>query len=178
MAVEPSRIKSAMTNGKRISVNGATSEIQYYKTMNGRNRLSWEQTAIKLAFNIAHFRSEDPYVQVGAVIIKHDNSIILGYNGAPPGVEIDWSNRDARRERVLHAEENVLDAIKFGEAKIFAVTAMPCKRCMRNVAQKGIKKVYYIQELEGYDNDFAKQLAKEFGIELVKVDLDKMPRLS
>ncbi len=92
---------------------------------NGRKRLSWEETALKLAFNIADYRSEDPYIQVGAVIIKHDNSIILGYNGAPPKVEVDWSNRDTRRDRVIHAEENALDNIKFGEAKIMAVTAMP-----------------------------------------------------
>lgn len=145
--------------------------------MNGRNRLSWEQTAIKLAFDIARYRSEDPFVRVGAVIIKQDNSIVLGYNGAPPGVDIDWSDRDARRERVLHAEENALDAIKFGESKVFAVTALPCKRCMRNVAQKGIKKVFYIEELAGYDNAFSKQLAQEFKIELVQMNLDTIPNL-
>ena len=72
-----------------------------------RERLSWEDTAINLAFQIADYRSEDPYVQVGAVAVKKDKSIILGYNGAPSGIEIDWSNRDERRKRVLHAEANV-----------------------------------------------------------------------
>lgn len=146
--------------------------------MNGRTRLSWEETAILLANDIAEYRSEDPFVQVGACIIKQDNSIVLGYNGAPPGIEIDWSDRDARRDRVLHAEENVLDSIQFGDAKIFAVTALPCKRCMRNVAQKGIKKVYYVRELEGYDNAFARKLAKEFGIELIQIDINQPRPLS
>lgn len=136
--------------------------------MSGRKRLSWEETALRLAFNIADYRSEDPYVQVGAVIIKHDNSIILGYNGAPPKIEVDWSDRNARRDRVIHAEENALDNIKYGEAKIVAVTAMPCKGCIKKLAQKGVKTVYYGQELDGYDNDFAKKLAKEFGIELIQ----------
>jgi len=136
--------------------------------MNGRKRLSWEETALRLAFNIADYRSEDPYVQVGAVIIKYDNSIILGYNGAPPNQDIDWSNRDERRERVLHAEENALDNIKYGEAKIMAVTAMPCKSCVRKLAQKGVKVVYYGKELEGYDNELAKKLAKEFNIKLIQ----------
>lgn len=136
--------------------------------MSGRKRLSWEETALRLAFNIAQYRSEDPYVQVGAVIIKNDNSIILGYNGAPPKIEINWQNRDERRKRVIHAEENALDNIKYGEAKLMAVTAMPCEKCMVKLAQKGIKKVYYNQELEGYDNNFAKQLAKEFQIELIQ----------
>ena len=135
--------------------------------MNGRTRFSWEKTALLLAFDIARYRSEDPYVQVGAVIIKQDNSIVLGYNGAPPGIEIDWSNRDERRERVIHAEENALDNIRYGEAKIMAVTAMPCKGCMRKLAQKGVKKVYYKDELINYDNTLAKKLAAEFGIELI-----------
>jgi deoxycytidylate deaminase len=144
--------------------------------MNGRKRLSWEETAIKLAFNIADYRSEDPYVQVGAVIIKHDNSIILGYNGAPPNIEIDWSDRKARRKRVIHAEANALDNIKYGEAKILAVTALPCEICMVKVAQKGVRKLYYANELEGYDNDLSKLLAKEFGIELIQVYVDKPVR--
>jgi deoxycytidylate deaminase len=136
--------------------------------MNGRKRLSWEETALRLAYNIADYRSEDLYIQVGAVIIKNDNSIILGYNGAPIGIDIDWSNRDERRKRVIHAEENALDNITFGEAKIVAVTAMPCEKCMVKLAQKGVKRVIYGCELEGYDNNFAKQLAKEFGIELIQ----------
>ena len=145
--------------------------------MNGRKRLSWEDTAIHLAFDIADYRSEDPYVQVGAVIIKHDHSIVLGYNGAPPKIEIDWSDRDERRKRVVHAEENALDNIKYGEAKLMAVTAMPCEKCMVKIANKGIKRVFYSLKLVGYNNDFAQQLAKEFGIELVQVDVDTSPRV-
>jgi deoxycytidylate deaminase len=136
--------------------------------MHGRKRLSWEETAIRLAFNIADYRSEDPYVQVGAVIIKNDNSIILGYNGAPPHIDIDWSNRDERRDRVIHAEANALDNIHYGEAKLMAVTALPCKVCVVKLAQKGVKKVFYRYELDGYENDKSKQLAKEFGIELIQ----------
>jgi deoxycytidylate deaminase len=144
---------------------------------NGRTRMSWPETALRLAANIADYRSEDPYVRVGAVIIKHNNATILGYNGGPPGIEIDWSNRDERRDRVIHAEENALDNILFGEAKFLAVTALPCKGCMRKVAQKGVKKVYYYEELAGYDNEKSKQLAKEFGIELIQLSLDNMPKL-
>lgn len=139
--------------------------------MNGRKRLSWEETALKLAFNIADYRSEDPFVIVGAVIIKNDNSIILGYNGAPPQIDIDWSNRDERRKRVIHAEENVLSEIKYGEAKIMAVTAVPCNICIKTCAKKGIKTIYYRDLLEGYDNDLTFKLAKEFGIELIRLNI-------
>lgn len=36
----------------------------------GRKRYSWEETALRLAFDIADYRSQDPYIQVGAVILK------------------------------------------------------------------------------------------------------------
>jgi hypothetical protein len=42
---------------------------------------------------------------------------------------------------------------------------------MRKLAQKGVKTCYYSEELEGYENDFAKKLAKEFGIELLQMRL-------
>lgn len=139
----------------------------------GRKRLSWEETALRLAFDIANYRSEDPFVQVGAVIIKNDNSILLGYNGPPSGIDIDWSNRDERRKRVCHGEENVLTWVKPNEVKIIAVTALPCERCIKTIAQKQIKKVIYGGLLEGYDNDLVFQLAKEFNIELVYLEIKK-----
>ncbi len=140
----------------------------------GRVRLSWEETALKLAFNIADYRSQDPYVQCGAVLIKNDNSILLGYNGAPPNQEIDWADRDERRKRVIHAEENVLDGVKYGETKILAVSAIPCERCIRIIANKGIKKVYFNHYLEAYyDRKLTETLADEFGIQLIRLDIYK-----
>lgn len=138
----------------------------------GRPRLSWEETALRLAFDIANYRSQDPFVQVGATIIKNDGSILLGYNGAPAGQEIDWTDRDNRRDRVIHSEENVLTWVKPGEVKILACTALPCKTCMKTIAHKQIKKIIYKDELYGYDNAFSKKLASEFGIELVKLDIN------
>lgn len=136
-----------------------------------RPRLSWEKTALKLAYNIADYRSPDPFVQVGAVIIKTDNSIILGYNGAPPNIEIDWSNRDERRKRVIHAEENVLSEVKYGEVKLMAVTGLPCEICIKTAAKKGVKTIIYGELLKGYNSDLTIQLAKEFMIELKQIKL-------
>lgn len=152
-------------------VDGEIAFLDTCRKGNGRPRKSWEETALRLAFNIADYRSEDPYVQCGAVLIKNDNSILIGYNGPPANTEIDWSNRDERRERVIHAEENVLTWIKPGEAKLLAVTALPCKICMKTIAHKNIKTVVYRDELDGYDNEFSKKLAKEFGVELKRLSI-------
>ena len=136
---------------------------------NGRPRLSWPEAAMNLAFNIAEYRSEDPWVQVGAVGIKHDKSLVLGYNGAPSGVIIDWSDRDARRPYFLHAEENVLNFVKPGELDVLAVTHLPCERCIKLIAQKKISTLYYALILPNYDSELTFAMAEKFNINLVKL---------
>lgn len=132
-----------------------------------RERMSWEETALILAETIARCRSQDPYVQVGACALLQDNSISLGYNGPPPGVEIDWSERESRGARVIHAEVNALRSVAPGECKFLAVTLLPCRHCMTFIASKGVKKIVY---REVYERDqLAFELAREFGIELAQM---------
>tara|TARA_R110000868_G_scaffold195048_3_gene440717 strand:- start:688 stop:1230 length:543 start_codon:yes stop_codon:yes gene_type:complete len=139
--------------------------------MNGRHRLNWPETAIKLAYHIAEYRSEDPWVQVGAVGIKYDKSLILGYNGAPSGANINWSDRDERRPYVLHAEENVLNFAKPGEIEILAVTHLPCEHCIKLIAQKKIKRVYYSEILPNYNKELTISIAEKFHINLIQLCL-------
>ena len=128
-------------------------------------RISWESYALEIAF-VAAERSEDPYLKVGACILRHDNSVAgLGYNGAPPGIEINWDNRDERRKRVVHAEVNALRYAKPGECRLLACTDLPCGDCLKMIASYGIKKVVYTRT---YDK-FSLKLAKQFGIELREV---------
>ncbi len=134
------------------------------------DRLSWIDYGIELA-KTAALRSEDPFIQVGCCIFRPDNSIAsLGYNGAPPGIDIDWSDRDERRNRVIHAETNALKNIKPHEADRMFVTLMPCGDCIKNVASYGIKDIYYIK---AYNlDDRAINLALEFGINLTQHNND------
>ncbi len=133
----------------------------------GRVRLSWEETAVKLAFNIAEYRSQDLYVQVGCCGIKKDGTVVLGYNGPPPSIEIDWSDRDERRKKVIHAEENVLNEIRPDELKVFAVTHSPCCHCIRIIAKKLIKTVYFSEKRPDFKEMLV--LAEEFGIRLIQL---------
>jgi len=127
-------------------------------------RLSWAKYALELA-KVASKRSEDPYVQVGACVLRHDNSVAsLGYNGAPPSVEIDWSDRNERRKRVIHAEVNALRYAMPSECKLLACTLLPCNDCLKMIASYGIKNVFY---MDIYENDITSlELAEEFGINL------------
>ena len=137
-----------------------------------RPRLGWPETGIRLAYEIAKCRSQDPYVVVGAFARKYDGSVILGYNGAPCGIDIDWRDRDERRKRVLHAESNTLNFCLPGEVEILCVTHLPCCECMKVIAQKRVRNVYYSEEALGYDSDLTHKLAKEFGVCLHKILID------
>lgn len=132
-------------------------------------RPTWEAYALNLA-KTASMRSQDPYIKVGACALRYDKSVAaLGYNGSPRGVEIDWSNRDERRKRVIHAEANCLAYCKPQEIELIAITLLPCSACMQTIAAYGIKKVIYGEVYR--QDDFALQLAKEYNIELLKIEL-------
>ena len=135
--------------------------------MQARARKSWEETALLLAETIAQCRSQDPYQQVGACAVLRDYSVSLGYNGPPPKIEIDWSDREQRGARIIHAEVNALRAVLPGQCRFLAVTLLPCRHCMTFIASKEIGKIVY---REVYERDtLAFELAKEFDIELVQM---------
>jgi dCMP deaminase len=133
-------------------------------------RLSWDQYALNLA-HAAATRSEDPYHQVGVALMRPDHTVAaVGYNGAPSGVDIDWSDRDARRAQVIHAEANALRYVRPGEVGTLVTTMMPCANCVLLMSSYGIRRVVYTGELDPavYDTTFIRELANECGIEIVK----------
>lgn len=133
-------------------------------------RLTWDQYALNLA-HAAASRSEDPYHQVGVALMRADHTIAaVGYNGAAPGVDIDWSDRDSRRVHVIHAEANALRYVRPGEVHTLASTMMPCHQCVLLMSSYGITRVVYSGELDPkvYDIQFIRELANECGIEIVK----------
>lgn len=135
------------------------------------SRPSWERYALELA-KAASIRSEDPFVKVGAVVLRRDHSVLgLGYNGAPSGVSFDWSDREARRRFVIHAETNALRYCNPGSARggLLAVTGTPCPACLTNAAAHGIRKVVFAQLLDNYPIEETQDVAKQLGIILVQV---------
>lgn len=96
--------------------------------------------------------SKDPRKKVGALVLRPDLSICsMGYNGFPKGFpddEATWSNRELKLKIVKHAEENALDFSRDQDMTGYSlvVTHFPCSLCAGHIVQKGIKKVYYINE--------------------------------
>lgn len=133
-------------------------------------RPSWQEYALALA-KTASIRSEDPFRKVGACALSHDGMVLgVGYNGLAPKTVVSesfWNNREARRPFMIHAEANCLSLFRKGEAKILAVTLLPCSSCATMIASYGIPEVVYSEEYE-YDEK-AKEIFKFYGINLIKL---------
>ena len=134
------------------------------------SRITWDQYALNIA-HAAASRSEDPYHQVGVALMRPDHTVAaVGYNGAPSGVDIDWSDRDSRRASVIHAEANALRYVTPGEVGTLATTMMPCAGCVLLISSYGIRRVVYTGDLDPnvYDVPRIRELATLCGIEIVK----------
>ena len=96
-------------------------------------------------------------LKVGAIIVKDDRIISIGYNGMPAGWdnncehEMKWPNGEIRfletKEEVLHAETNAIAKLarsnESGEGASLFVTHSPCIQCAKLIYQSGITNVYY-----------------------------------
>jgi deoxycytidylate deaminase len=102
----------------------------------------WIELALRLA-EAARLTSVDKFVQVGAAVLREDGSVCgVGYNGYPPGFDLDAqesSDREYRRDFMVHAETNALAYAVPGEPFLLAVTYPPCKRCILEAARYGVK---------------------------------------
>ena len=87
-------------------------------------------------------------LQVGAIVVKDDRIISIGYNGMPTGWDngCEDSNNKSKAE-VLHAESNAIAKLaKSSESGLGAtlfVTHSPCIECAKLIYQGGISTVYY-----------------------------------
>jgi|SRR6056300_36918 len=104
-------------------------------------------------------------LQVGAIIVKNDRIISIGYNGMPSGWdnECEYETEDGLRTRpeVLHAESNAIAKVArssdSSEGASLFCTHTPCIECAKLIYQSGITEVYI-----GQDYDARKGNGEEF----------------
>jgi dCMP deaminase len=95
-------------------------------------------------------------LQVGAIVVKDDRIISIGYNGMPSGWDNDCENIIQHSDdttslktkpEVLHAESNAIAKLarssESGDGATLFVTHQPCMECAKLIYQSGIKEVYY-----------------------------------
>jgi dCMP deaminase len=95
-------------------------------------------------------------LKVGAIVVKDDRIISIGYNGMPSG----WTNECEYLEHriaqepllkskpeVLHAETNAIAKLarssESGLGATMFITHAPCLDCAKLIYQTGISTVYY-----------------------------------
>lgn len=119
-------------------------------------------------------------LQVGAVIVKDNRILSVGYNGTPSGwdnnCEIEVKARElgithiCTRKEVLHAEANALmkicKATESSQDAIMFITHSPCMECAKLIYQAGIKKIFFI---ENYKEDFGIEFLNKAGVEVCQV---------
>ena len=91
-------------------------------------------------------------LHVGAIIVKDDRIISIGYNGMPSGWDNDCEDvlEDATlksKPEVLHAETNAIAKLakstESGDGAVLFVTHSPCLDCAKLIFQSGICSVFY-----------------------------------
>ena len=86
-------------------------------------------------------------LQVGAIVVKDDRIISIGYNGMPAGWDNVCEHEGKTKPEVLHAESNAIAKLarssESGEGASIFITHSPCIDCAKLILQSGISTVYY-----------------------------------
>jgi dCMP deaminase len=141
--------------------------------MKEKLKLAYMKTAETFA-ELSHARR----LHVGAIVVKDDRIISIGYNGMPAG----WDNNCEdeiwppyygdeptlkTKPEVLHAETNAIAKLaksnESGDGAVLFVTHMPCLDCAKLIFQSGIRGVFY---RDNYRSTDGVEFLKKSGIEV------------
>ena len=144
---------------------------------------------MKRKFIHAHMKVAEVYselssakrLKVGAVIVKDDTIIGIGYNGMPSGwtnqcedlttpIEGEVSTLKTKPE-VIHAESNAISKVARStnstEGSYMFVTHAPCLDCAKLIHQSGISRVYYKNV---YRNEDGLKFLEKCGVKIMNIE--------
>lgn len=121
-------------------------------------------------------------LHVGAIVVKDDRIISIGYNGMPAGWDNNcedqvWNVHDGdytlkTKPEVLHAERNALDKLakghEGGDGATMFITHSPCLECAKSIYGAGIKRVYFGQQ---YRDDAGIRFLEKCNVAVEKLDV-------
>lgn len=119
-------------------------------------------------------------LHVGAIVVKEDRIISIGYNGMPAGWDNDCEDVIQHSDdttslktkpEVLHAETNAIAKLARSNesglgADIF-ITHSPCLDCAKLIHQSGIGRVFYG---ENYRDDTGIKFLEQSGIQVIQIE--------
>lgn len=123
-------------------------------------------------------------LQVGAIIVKDDRIISIGYNGMPSGwtnecehQELEYSLghgddvfRLKTKDEVIHAEANAIAKLAKGSesglGSTLFLTHSPCIQCAKQIYTAGIVEVFYKEE---YRDPAGAEFLRKCNVKVTKV---------
>jgi dCMP deaminase len=125
-------------------------------------------------------------LHVGAIVVKDDRIISIGYNGMPASwdnnceLEIYEENGDDEpeiilktRPEVLHAETNAIAKLakstESGNNATMFITHSPCLDCAKLIFQSGISNVFY---RDSYRSEDGVQFLTKSGVIVTQIKKD------
>ena len=87
-------------------------------------------------------------LQVGAIVVKDNRIISIGYNGTPAGWDNNCEDENNKtKPEVIHAEANSIMKLassnESGKGSVMFLTHAPCIDCAKLIYGSGIVQVYY-----------------------------------
>jgi len=125
-------------------------------------------------------------LKVGAIVVKEDRIISIGYNGMPAGwdnecedefLHEDGSTTLRTKPEVLHAETNAIAKLAksndSGNGATMFITHSPCIECAKLIYQSGINHVVYMQK---YRDDAGVEFLERSGVTVEQVYVLNFPQ--
>ena len=128
-------------------------------------------------------------LHVGAIVVKDDRIISIGYNGMPAGWDNNCEDESVElysgyegaihrtvlktKPEVLHAETNAIAKLArssdSGLGSDIFITHAPCLDCAKLIYQSGIKRVFFG---EAYRDDSGIKFLKASGVDVEQIEKD------
>ena len=147
---------------------------------------------MKDKFVQAHMKAAEIYAdlsyakrkKVGAVIVRDDRILSIGYNGTPAGWDnsceesVLWHKEKllpspmlVTKPEVLHAETNAIAKLAAStesgkNAALFIYPCSPCMECAKLIYQSGINEVYFT---EIYQNEDGLNFLRKTGVKVYQI---------
>ena len=118
-------------------------------------------------------------LHVGAIVVKDDRIISIGYNGMPSGWDNDCEDKVWTQDgdytlktkpEVLHAETNAIAKLakstESGANATMFITHSPCLDCAKLIFQSGISSVFY---RDSYRSEDGIQFLTKSGVTVTQI---------
>lgn len=159
--------------------------VEYQKAVTER-REKWDRRYLDIAKEVSTW-SKDPSTRVGAVVVRDNRIVSVGYNGFPEGVEDTedrYNDREMKYELIVHAEVNAIltagGRARGGTLYVYPGFGSPCvcTGCCKAAIQSGIKRIVGLlvpQDKERFKRwesslKTSQMMCSEVGIETVQYE--------